>query len=406
MSGESKTARRTAGRPRKLSTAILETDRNHHLTGPFEPQTPLGPLTPDRPNPPPFPTKQAPVHGLLAWAIKPSSALKVLCIPIVLFYNWELVARYVSTPIPNPFGHFFLISGYVQNSKPDDPRYSKSWWDLAFLAYYIVFFSFLRQSIAVKLAHPVARYFGLRKEAKIDRFGEQAYALVYFAIAGAWGYRVMSQLPTFWYKTEHFWLDYPQWAITPELKCYYLMQWAYWWQQFLVLVLGLEKPRKDYWELVAHHFVTIWLIFWGYVFNMTWLGMAVYMSMDIPDAFLALSKLLNYIQYTRAKVVAFVVFMGVWTYFRHYINLRIIWSVVFEPALAPKSARRLAISEGLFLPQYLELAIAASLSLLQILNVFWYYLMWKILIKAVFTREVDDDRSDDEGDDEEPLKKE
>ena len=45
-----------------------------------------------------------------------------------------------------------------------------------------------------------------------------------------------------------------------ELKCYYLMQSAYWIQQLMVLVLGLEKPRKDYYELVAHHFVTLWLV--------------------------------------------------------------------------------------------------------------------------------------------------
>lgn len=46
----------------------------------------------------------------------------------------------------------------------------------------------------------------------------------------------------------------------PNLKRYYLMQAAYWCQQFIVLVLGLEKPRKDHRELAAHHFVTLWLI--------------------------------------------------------------------------------------------------------------------------------------------------
>jgi hypothetical protein len=49
----------------------------------------------------------------------------------------------------------------------------------------------------------------------------------------------------------------------PELKRYYLMQMAYWFQQLIVLVLGLEKPRKDFNELVAHHLVTLWLV--GYV---------------------------------------------------------------------------------------------------------------------------------------------
>jgi len=46
----------------------------------------------------------------------------------------------------------------------------------------------------------------------------------------------------------------------PELKRYYLMQFSYWLQQLLVLLLGLEKPRKDYKELVCHHFVTLWLV--------------------------------------------------------------------------------------------------------------------------------------------------
>ena len=46
----------------------------------------------------------------------------------------------------------------------------------------------------------------------------------------------------------------------PELKAYYLTQAAYWCQQLLVLLLKLEKPRKDYKELVAHHIVTLWLI--------------------------------------------------------------------------------------------------------------------------------------------------
>ena len=55
-------------------------------------------------------------------------------------------------------------------------------------------------------------------------------------------------------------LDYPHWDMNPELKRYYLMQAAHWCQELLVLLMKLEKPRKDYVELVAHHFVTLWLI--------------------------------------------------------------------------------------------------------------------------------------------------
>ena len=55
-------------------------------------------------------------------------------------------------------------------------------------------------------------------------------------------------------------VDYPHWQMTPELKRYYLMQASYWCQQFIVLALRLEKPRKDYKELIAHHLVTLWLV--------------------------------------------------------------------------------------------------------------------------------------------------
>lgn len=53
---------------------------------------------------------------------------------------------------------------------------------------------------------------------------------------------------------------YPFWKITGFMKTYYLLQFSYWLQQFLVLVLGLEKPRKDFKELVIHHIVTLWLV--------------------------------------------------------------------------------------------------------------------------------------------------
>lgn len=38
------------------------------------------------------------------------------------------------------------------------------------------------------------------------------------------------------------------------------LQFSYWLQQMIIVVLKIEKPRKDYFELVIHHIVTLWLI--------------------------------------------------------------------------------------------------------------------------------------------------
>jgi acyl-CoA-dependent ceramide synthase len=118
----------------------------------------------------------------------PASAFKVLLLPIVLYLNWELVSPYVEPGIQNPFASLFLLSGRVSSSPPDNPLYAKCYQDLLFIAYYIVFFSLVRQLVTVKACRPIARYFGLKREAKLDRFGEQGYALVYFMVFGAWGF--------------------------------------------------------------------------------------------------------------------------------------------------------------------------------------------------------------------------
>ncbi|TEB35652.1 longevity assurance proteins LAG1 LAC1 [Coprinellus micaceus] len=382
----------------------LERDPNHHLTGSFLPQTPLGSAPVSRTGspvsrPPAFRKPKTP--WWLKWATDPFIAFKVALVPLVLYFNWELVTPYVAPhlDVRNPFAPLFLISGRIEDSKPGDTRYSKSWFDIPFLAYYVVVFSMVRQFLTVNVSAPIARYFGLRKEGKIERFGEQFYALIYFSIFGSWGYRVMTSLPTYWYNTDALWLDYPHWDMLPELKAYYLVQSAYWLQQFLVLVLGLEKPRKDYFELVCHHFVTLWLVGWSYLLNLTIIGNAIYMSMDIPDAFLATSKLLNYIQWDQAKMYAYVTFIGVWSYFRHYLNLKILWSVWFDCyKLVPAWTKTWDWNAGVYMVSWLPPLVFLSIAALQVLNLFWYWLMLRILVRAIITKTADDERSEDEDD--------
>ncbi|KAF9051582.1 TLC domain-containing protein [Panaeolus papilionaceus] len=384
--------------------------QNHHITSAFETQTPISSTTPTRSSSPltnrTFEARRAERSLFVRWIIEPSISIKLLLLPIVLYVSWELLAPYVETESDNPFTPIFLLSGHAPSSTPEDPRYQKSWYDLLFLAYYVVLFSFVRQVVIVSISRPLARWFGLKREAKIERFGEQVYAVVYFAFFGAWGYRVMGQIFSSWYNTNEFWLGYPRWDMKPELKRYYLMQFAYWWHQLLVLVLGLEKPRKDYTELVIHHFVTLWLVGWSYMLNLTYIGNAVFMSMDIPDALFAFSKILNYIQWNTVKIYSFLVFFCSWTYFRHYLNLHILWSVWYEQPNVPEWTKRWSWSEGVYMPTWMRYQIFVPLLLLQFLNLFWYRLILRILVRAITTAEADDDRSDDEGDGELELTKE
>lgn len=124
---------------------------------------------------------------LIASSMLQASSFKLLLIPIVLWANWEVLAPYVAKGLPNPFAPLLFISHRLPGWPDDDPRYRKGYLDFVFIAYYIVVWSFVRQIITLRLCRPVARYFGIKREAKLARFGEQGYALVYFAFMGLWG---------------------------------------------------------------------------------------------------------------------------------------------------------------------------------------------------------------------------
>ncbi|QRW08353.1 TLC domain protein [Ceratobasidium sp. AG-Ba] len=331
----------------------------------------------------------------LNWTRYPGSSFRLMILPILLWFNWHIIG---SSP-KNPFSPLLFISNPVKTTPTGQVQYAKSYADLAFIGYYIVVFSFIRQFTHAYVLHPLARRLGLYGS-KEERFVEQAYSFLYYGSMGIFGLFVMRELPTWWYKTEHFWLEYPHWEMNKLMKTYYLLQTAYWTQQLFVLVLKIEKPRKDYTELVIHHVVTIWLIGWSYLINLTWIGNAVFVTMDWSDVFLALAKMLNYLDMEISKSIAFTWFALVWTYTRHYLNLRIIWSVWHEFWLIRPENQMWDTARGVWLAPWMRYQVFAPLVALQAVNLFWYWNIWRIIITTiVFKKDLDDDRSEHGDDD-------
>lgn len=90
-----------------------------------------------------------------------------------------------------------------------------------------------------------------------------------------------------WFNTSQYWINYPHILISQTMKCYYLMQLAFWFQQ--VYTIHIEKRRKDHFAMVTHHFITILLIVASYYTNFTRIGNAVLCCMDLADIFLSVS---------------------------------------------------------------------------------------------------------------------
>lgn len=193
----------------------------------------------------------------------------------------------------NPIHHFIFLSyrlpAEAGNTPGTQDQYGKGWWDYAFVSFYVIVLSFTREFIMQKFLRPLARRSGLKSRAKQSRFMEQMYTAIYFGVLGPCGLYVMSRTPVWYFNTQGMYEDFPHKTHEAVFKFYYLFQAAYWAQQAIVLMLGMEKPRKDFKELVGHHIVSLALIALSYRFHFTYMGIAVFITHDISDFFLAVS---------------------------------------------------------------------------------------------------------------------
>ena len=213
-------------------------------------------------------------------------------LPLVLLLAF--LSLYAINPTESNIAHRFIFLSYklsleagADPSTP--PHYGKGLWDITFVSFYTIVLSFTREFVMQELLRPLARLCSLKSRRKQARFMEQMYTALYFALIGPAGIYVMSRTPVWYFNTRGMYESFPHKTHEAGFKFYYLFQAAYWAQQAVVLLLGMEKARKDFKELVGHHIVTLALIALSYRFHFTYMGIAVYLTHDISDFFLAVS---------------------------------------------------------------------------------------------------------------------
>jgi very-long-chain ceramide synthase len=190
----------------------------------------------------------------------------------------------------NPF-HIAIFLSYPNPPETEGSpvMYGKGANDLAFVAFYTVFLSFTREFLMQRVIRPWAIRCGIVRRAKQSRFMEQVYTAIYFGIFGPLGMYIMWHSPMWYFNTHAMFEGYPHKQHEGIFKAYYLLQASYWTQQAIVLLLQLEKPRKDFKELVLHHIVTLTLVAASYRYHFAKMGLAVYITHDISDFFIAVS---------------------------------------------------------------------------------------------------------------------
>ncbi|KAA1085168.1 sphingosine N-acyltransferase lag1 [Puccinia graminis f. sp. tritici] len=271
--------------------------------------------------------------------------------------------------------------------------------------------------------NPLGSWMGLTNGKKLQRFSEQGWTLVYCTVFWCMGIKILCAYPEpiLSFNIRQYWQGYPHTSLDALSKFYYLSQIAFWFQQ--IVVLQVEKRRKDYYQMFAHHIVTAILVCGSYATNFTGIGTAVHTTMDLSDILLAVglfilfdcrtplskahyslscaqfAKMLNYLKVGIVGDASFLVFVFSWIYTRHYVLLRIIFAIYKD--LPQDIEFTWNPSKGQIASRSLWIAFLSLLSALEILLMIWLFMILKVLWKVVRGHAPEDTRSDTEDTDDE-----
>ncbi|KAF9162736.1 sphingosine N-acyltransferase lag1 [Actinomortierella ambigua] len=236
------------------------------------------------------------------------------------------------------------------------------------------------------------------RQGKLLRFAEQGWLVLYDGCMWTFGMIQLYHAP-YWGNTKHFWLDYPKTHLSATFKWYYLIQLAFWLQQLLLALVGIEKRRKDFAEFLVHHIITCLLVSFSYSFNLTSIGHAVLCAMDFSDIVLSACKMLKYMHKDQIADVGFVIFVITWIASRHYYYGLIIYSAWTEPMVYAKMGWD--PSRGMYFTENVLNGFLFLLIALYAVLIFWLMLIFRVVIKVLKGENSEDVRSEDEAEEEE-----
>ncbi|KAF8270956.1 longevity assurance proteins LAG1/LAC1 [Lactarius quietus] len=206
----------------------------------------------------------------------------------------------------------------------------------------------------------------------VMRFAEQGWQAIYYM--NQWSLGMV--LPPLSFSLQP-WAGYPHIPLAGIVKLYYLLQISLY--VHAVLLLNAEAARKDHWQMMTHHVVTIFLIVASYYYGFTRVGCLIMVIMDWCDIFLPLAKMLRYLSYQIACDVTFVWWM-------------LSWFFGWRP------------ERGYWLTKEVHRAFVVLLVLLELIQSVWSYLILGVAYRVLRGEGGDDPRSDDEGEEEQVRK--
>ncbi|KAG8519244.1 Ceramide synthase 4 [Galemys pyrenaicus] len=198
------------------------------------------------------------------------------------------------------------------------------------------------------------------------KFCEASWRFVFYLCSFTGGLSVLYHESWLWTPVM-CWDNYPNQPLKPALYWWYLLELSFYIS--LLLTLPFDIKRKDFKEQVVHHFATVTLVAFSYSANLLRIGSLVLLLHDCADYLLEACKMFNYTESRKVCDVLFLVFAAVFIYTRLVLfPTRILYTTLFESISI--------IDAKPFFGYYF---FNALLLLLQLLHVFWSYLILRMI---------------------------
>jgi ceramide synthetase len=199
------------------------------------------------------------------------------------------------------------------------------------------------------------------------------------------------KLPAVWTQPEKAFLDIETQEQAPELWGLYITHLALW-TYLGILHIYFEPRRKDFVPMLLHHVVTLILISGAIYTNGFRGGLLVLFVNDFPDIFVDLLKMANYLKLRGPKALyiaetAFVLMMLVFAVFRLYImpfKVNVDCGVVmFNSLKTPTDGEHWYDFPWTLVRYPLYAPLNSLLWVLTGLNIWWFWLMVRIVLRIV-----------------------
>ncbi|KAF9413889.1 hypothetical protein HW555_008039, partial [Spodoptera exigua] len=217
----------------------------------------------------------------------------------------------------------------------------------------------------------VERWWRLRrnqdKTSSLTKFCEHAWKVFYLSFSTPAVFYIVWDKDWFW-DLDKCYINFGKHELTMDIYWFYMMTAAY--MVSMTITYFHDVKRKDFWGMLAHHVVTILLLFISWNMNAFRIGLIIVVLLDPTEVCLEFVKALRRANFEKLATALFVGFVPLWFYTRLYLFPQYLYS----------TSIRSMVFWGPFFAVYV---VNSLLFVLFILCVYWTILIVKVVFNTL-----------------------